>query len=286
MAALTTNRRDIRKKAMKAIGALYTLACDSASASTTIAASGIKDIAVDDERFAYAYLYDETQDESRLVTSTDVSAGTLTIQRAFSGDANGNTLELILILSFDEANDAINDGLEDKFYETRDVVTLIAGQTEYTLSNWIKNIGQIKSVRIRDVGAGSTKPTEVPLAAIHPYEDSGIVKILVPAVENSSDITYEVVARRYQTPLTTEIATTTLPERLCVAAAKYEILKKIFIKMGPAAKRHFGMAMKLAEDELMNMELRHMDAGAKRDLTSSEISVVGGNPGAGVNWGW
>jgi len=116
MAALTTTRQAIREKAMKAIGALYLLTCDGASAGTTITATGIKDIAVDDERFAYAYLYDRTQDEFRLVTSTDVSAGTLTIQRAFTADANTNVLELILIISFDEANDAINDGLEDKFY--------------------------------------------------------------------------------------------------------------------------------------------------------------------------
>ena len=287
MAALTTDRRSIREKAMKALGLYQSLVCSAPSASTTIAVVGLKNVAVDDERFQYANLYSRNQDEWVLITDTDVSAGTLTVSIAFSADANANLLELLLVLNFDEINDAINDALEDKFYETRDVVTLVSGQTEYTLSNWIKNIGQIKSVRIRDVGAGSTKPIEIPLAALHPYEVAGVVKIMVPGVENAANITYEVVARRYQVPLTSDTSqTTTIPERLCVAAAKYEILKKIFIKMGPAAKRHFGMAMKLAEDDLAAMELRHMDAGAKRDYTASEVSVVGGNPEANVSWGW
>ena len=70
-----------------------------------------------------------------------------------------------------------------------------------------------------------------------------------------------------------------------MAAAKYEILKRIFVALGPAAKRHYGMAMKLAEDDLANMENKHMDITMRRELTMHPETVAG-NPDANVAWGW
>lgn len=288
MAAITTTRADVRKKAAKALGLYYSLTgtATSTGGNTVIPAAGIKDIAVDDEKFQFAWLRCVDQSEVRLVISTDVSAGTITVQRGFTGDTNGDVLELYLVLSFDEMNDAINDAVEDKFYIDRDVVTLVAEQTEYTLSNWIKDKGQIIRIRKRDVASGATEPREQEVPSVYPYDDSGEVKLVIPPLFEVENITYVVEARRYQTALTDDTTTVTIPERLLVAAAKWEMLKKVFQKMGPAAKRIFGQAMVLAERELAEQEQRHLPVDARRDYQSENIAAVAGAQESQVHWTW
>lgn len=236
----------------------------------------------------------------RIISSTGLpTLATITLTRAFQSQntvmAAGEALDFYLILSPDEWDNACDAALEDKFYKDRISIALVAGQTEYDLTDnteafyspWFQSKGQFIRGRFRDSGtAGAPVETEIPVTY---FVETGYgVKLILPTSVVPADVTVttaEIEARHYYPAFTSDTATITLPFRLAVKAVQYEALKLIFQKLGPAAKKVYGMQMALAEKDLTEQEARWLDNSARRDLSDDEVPT-GGDMERGLEWGW
>ena len=234
----------------------------------------------------------------RIITSTGLPAAlTITLQRAFQGVPTSNLLagtelEFFLILSPIEWDDATNSAVQSKFYKDRISIPLVSGQKQYDqtdaaktyYSPWFQSRGQFIRGRYRD-SSTATAPFEDEIAALWFTEVAYGVKLIFPNLPSSvTNITAEIEARHYYSALTSDADTVTLPERLAVSAIKDEALKLIFQKLGPAAKKIYGMAMVLTERELAEQEARWLDNSARRDYSDEEAIDVGDLDMG--SWGW
>lgn len=236
----------------------------------------------------------------RLITSTGLpAASTITLQRAFQGGAAftalpaGTLFDFFLILSPDEWKDCADEAIKDKFYKDRLSITLAADTTEYDLTDstaahyapWFQSKGQFIRARFRDTSSAAA-PLEWEVPAIYFNEDDYGVVVRFPTLPSDvASVKVIIEARHYYSAFDSDASTTTLPERLAVKACAREALRKIFQKLGPAAKRIYGMAMALSENDLAEQEARWLDNSARRDM-SDEDMAYGGDPLRGFDWGW
>lgn len=231
----------------------------------------------------------------RVVSSSGVpSAGTVTLTRAFQGDPTfaalpvGTPFDMYLILTPDEWLDAAGTAISDSFYKDKAEITLVAGQTEYnvtSVASWLMTEGQVLRARYRDATVAAA-PVEADVPAIYFDEDDFALTARLPTLpSNVANVTLRIDARHYYPKFTTWSDTTTLPEALAVQKTVDVALKKIFQKLGPAAKRVYGMAMVVAERDLAESEGRWLDNTAKRAYSSEEYPL-GGADDYVMSWGW
>lgn len=288
--ALTIDRVTIRESAAKSLGLLHSFTCNTNTVSphSSIICPTILDLAIDNERFQYAYLW-KSAGEWRQVDTVDRVNATFVLSRGFAAQVNVNAvLKAYGTLTPDDWDEACDEGLEDKFYLDRVGITLVADQREYNISNsanWIQTQGQIGRMRFRYLGDGSTKPQEQDLPVAYAFDTDHVVKVIVPAQADVANTTLQVEARHYyKAPFTNDASTITLPSRLAIAAVRYAALKKIFQRLGVKAKQIFGQSMVLCEKELAEEEARWMPRSAQRDWQSEEDPLVGNHEA--VSWAW
>lgn len=294
--ATTETVKNLKIASYKDLGLYYSgnQAGNSSSPHTQLDVPALNDVAFDNEKFRWWWVVrDDDTDEWRLIkTTTILSDDKINVTRGFDAQvADGQLLHFVLILSWDEMLTAIKNGLSDKYYPSRASISLTADQKEYnitTSASWIRTWSQIMDVRVRDVGDGATKPIEVAQPAFHARDDDGEALLILP--EGISDVTnktLEIQARRYYdvSSLADASTVTLVSERLLRAAIKYEALKMIFNKMGPAAKRIFGQMQVLVEKELAEEEARWQKNDVKRDWHTTGMRQSF-NADMVIGWSW
>lgn len=252
----------------------------------------LKDFAFDDERFRWWYAERSDESEWRLVKSTTLTDDNkLALSRGFT-DAitDGQTVRFYGILDPTEWRTACKTALASKFRISRISITAVAGQREYALTataSWLHIRGQIIRITIRDISSGATKPLEDEMPGYRLIEEDLTVKLLLPKpLEVVANRTLEIEARQYfDAPNLADDSALLLVPRLYHAACKESCLEAIFTKLGPAAKRFYGMMMVRAGQEHSKEEARWQEGTVKRDLTK-ETADVGGDPNSDVAWGW
>lgn len=284
--------RQLRVAAAKSLSAYFEGVCsvDSGSGNTVLTIPAIADVAYDAERFQFWFAWRDV-DEWRLVSTTGLpGATTLTVTRAFDSTvAIGEVIGMYLILTPDEWTEACKDALGDKFYKDRFAVEISDEGTEYDLTAqapWLQTKGQILRVRLRRE-ATSGQPTETDVPSTYVAEHDYGVKLIIPRAAQSLfiDSTMLIVEARHYYTLDGETDTITLPRGLAIAAAKHEALKRIFQKLGPAAKRVYGQQMVLTSQDLTEQEARWLDNVAVRDWSDEEFPLAG-DAERGMAWGW
>ncbi|KKN29542.1 hypothetical protein LCGC14_0843000 [marine sediment metagenome] len=286
--AVPTDKETLRRDSAKSLGVYVevTANANATNSNTKFTAPDLADKAIDNERFQDSFIW-RKEGEWRLIESTDVPNAVVTVTRAWSdNNVNNVTFGVYGILSLDDWDTAIDEGLRDKFYKDRITIPLVAGQKEYTPNaTWLQTKGQIIRMRWRDESSGATKPIEDEVSVAYVVDVDHGIKVIVPSQPTSNNVSLIIEARHYFPKLTADNATVTLPDRLAEIAIKHEALKLIFQKMGPQAKRHFGQQMILTERELQSQEARWLDTDAHRDW-SSEDEPLGGDPEGAFDWAW
>jgi hypothetical protein len=241
----------------------------------------------------------------RLVTTTGLpAAATITMQRAFQGGPTftalpaGTALEFFLILPPAEWDNAAGSAIMDSFYKDRITITpLIAGVgqgAEYDLTDitktyyapWFMAKGQFIRARWRNTATAGA-PYEEELTTLFFEEVNFGMKVIIP--RQPSDLTnYTAIleVRHYYPAFVSDTSTTTLPERLAIAAITNEALKLIYQKLGPNAKKVYGMAMVLSTNDETEQELRWLDNSAKRDMSDEDQISPSDYDWTIGSWGW
>ena len=288
--SIDTTKEELRVGAAKSLG-LYvevTANANATNSNTKFTAPDLADKAIDNERFQDSFIW-RKEGEWRLVGSAgvDVPNAAITVARAWSdNNVNNVTFGIYGILSLDDWDTAIDEGIQDKFYKDRITIPLVDGQKEYTPNAaWLQTKGQIIRMRWRDESSGATKPVEGEVAVAYVVDVDHGIKVIVPSQPSSSNTSLIIEARHYFGKLAADNAVVTLPGRLAEIAVKHEALKLIFQKMGPQAKRHFGQQMILTERELQGQEARWLDTDAHGDW-SDEDEPFGGDPEGSFDWAW
>ena len=296
MAAVTETFKNLVINSMDDLGLYFTATLDANTTGShdELSMNGILDISVDDEKMRWWYIADAADlGVYRLIESTTVTAdGKIKLSRGFPAQVNSDAvMHLFLTLSPREARRAVNNALKGKFLDARAAVTLALDTTEYNLTATIADLtskGQLKRIIMRDISAGSTLPQENPVPVQDVFDDDGEVKLILPSsFDPVTSRTLQVEYRKYYAPLSADADTINISgsELLIRTAVRHEMLKMIFQKMGPAAKRHFGQGMVLTEKELAEEETKHLSRDTKKDLQTTRRRLSG-DPSMDMNWSW
>lgn len=287
---MALTRKQIRESGAKALGVYVDLGSPASNSANGLVGTfnKVADLAVDNEKFRWSYLYNSTDAEFRLVTNTVASNGLTTVQRAFTNSIlTTKSYQLYGILSPDEWNDIIDEeALPNLYYRDRFTITLIAGTTEYNATNtasWLTTVEQIIRIRFKnDQDANAPAYAEAPV--VYPYQGGdGVVTISIPSFNDVDKLLVE--GRHYYTALGNETNTVAGPPKLFTTKAKHEALQRIFHTMGPAAKKIFGQQMVLVERNLAEVEKRFQSHTVMRDYWS-EDEPLAGDPFGTPNWTW
>lgn len=273
------------KQAAADLGLYFSLG--SASGTNPYTVNGVKQVAANDERFRWAYLA-STADISdwQLVSATSVSGGTITTQANMTSNA---AFSAFFVLSPSDWLDATNAALVRLFYHDLATVTLVSGQTEYNVSSaatWLTRKAQVIRSRWRDT-ATSGAPIEAEVPAVYYREDDEVVtaQVVSGLPADIANTTLIIEGRHYHAGgLTAYTTSVPFPLALMIPEVKWEALKKVFVRLGPDAKRNFGQAMVLAEKDVAEAEGRFLDRTVRRDW-SDEIDPRAGEQDQ-VAWGW
>lgn len=217
----------------------------------------------------------------RSVLSHSFTGDAVELTRAIYQAAGSHTTtdlkacDVYFILTPKEMNDSIDVALSKLWFRDRASVSLDATHNRYSLSTltWITDPSQLMELKYRSVdSADSNKDVrEHPVINRLIEVDADVLAVTlydIPSVATS--YTLEVVGRHYYEALSTDSSTTTCPLPLARAAIKYELLKKIFNKLGQAAKQNFGMEMVLAEQEIEKVRSTYRQAIVPVELTVEE----------------
>src|SRR3990170_1237050 len=85
---MTITRKTIRQQSADSLRLRVAGTIDSNVSPPAFTVNKIKDVAIDDQRFRWAYLHALTANEWRLITTTDVPNGNITLQRNFTATPN------------------------------------------------------------------------------------------------------------------------------------------------------------------------------------------------------
>lgn len=189
--------------------------------------------------------------------------------------ANVKKCDIYFILTPVEMNDCIDVALSKLWFRDRASITLNTTDNRYSLSTltWLTSGAQLMELkyRITDSANSNKDVRERPVVNRLIEVDADVLAITLYDLPSSTDdYTLEVVGRHYYEALATDASTTTCPLPLARAAIKYELLKKIFNKLGQAAKQNFGMEIVLAEQELERVRARYRQAIVPVELTVEE----------------
>lgn len=284
--------REIARKAAKQLGILKTLTGVTAGAKPVYACPTLSSFAVDDQAFVHWFAINDTGDnwqQTKIVVDTDVSAGTLTTDANFTSDPN--TLDLVQYLRRSDWLDCLNEALPRLYYKARASVTLAAGDSEYNVSannTWLTRENQILAVRFRNT-ADATNPIEGAVAEVRFFETDGALTMRLPGFlpADIDNTTVVIEARHYHSELTSPTNNiVALPADLVVAEVKWEALKKIFIRLGPTAKKMYGQAMVLAERDVTELEAKFQTHTVARDWHGDENLGQAVDPTIPINWTW
>ena len=152
-------RKTIRERAAESLGVFLDSVQAAPDSKSIIRLANITDIAIDDERFQWYYVYAVVNDEFRLVTSVTASTGTVVVAREFTADViQGEALQIYGLLNPNEWNNIIDhEVLPALFREDRAVIALVSGTLEYNITatnSWLTTEEQIIRLVNRDAVDG------------------------------------------------------------------------------------------------------------------------------------
>jgi hypothetical protein len=163
----------------------------------------------------------------------DPDTGTITVSRAFtSAPTLSEAYEIHTMLDPNKLDDCINRALTSLFYEQREVITIVADQTEYDLSTyaWITGAEQVTDVFIR-IGdtANEYRYTDLPFwtikraAAEEGATDSSMFEsvYLYTRPLSDTDASIVVVGMCPYAALTSDTLATSAPYDWVMAAAEW-----------------------------------------------------------------
>ena len=145
---------------------------------------------------------------------------------------------------------------------------MLAEVKEYVLPAWIMDKGQIVRMRWRHDDTG--QESEVASADVFQDEYTMTLKLPQNPPTNQSII---IEARHYYAELTSDASSLIGPQKLIETACKFEALRIIFDKMGPAAKRFYAQTWMATKDELAGQEKRWLNTDTARDWNEEEDSL-------------
>lgn len=281
-------RKTIRERAADSLSIFLDSLQAAPDSPSIVRLANITDVAIDDERFRWYYVYVPDNNEFRLVTAVNVANGAVTLGRDFTANVVQNSVVQIYgLLNPDEWNSIIdNEVMPALFREDRVVIPLVSGTYEYnatSVASWLTTEEQIIRMRLRDqTVAIAPREGEAPAVYIKEVDDHNVWAIL-QIIDTNQRLVIE--ARRYYTAFGNETSTVNINERLVVERAKYQALKRIFQRLGAAAKRIYGQQMVLTERDVIEEERRRLKVTVRRDW-SDETEPIAGNPDAEINWTW
>jgi len=227
----------------------------------------LADVAEDRERFIDAFLFQPASGEWRRIQSYNNSNPTLpnygeaAISRPFTtAPVAGDRLNVYLLLTPTEWNNAIDEILTKLYFYQRDFYAIVDTQTEYTLGPWVQYKAQVVGARYRQLQSNTALPgKEFPIPRMRLDESDGTVILHLLDLPWSS-VSWEIVVEcmKYYPSLTSnpplaadDARVTQVPEALWMPAVAMSALHKLNNKYGDKTKRLYNQELVLAERDYM-----------------------------------
>lgn len=265
--AETITRKTIREKVAGELGLIISTVIDvDADPNFTIA--GLIDYSPDVQRMHDAFLHQAGV--WRRIVDYDNATGVVTVTRT-SAIAVG-ACEIYSFLDPDDMNGAINEALQELYFEDVESISLVADTKLYSLPTWMQHRGQFISLKWRDIVAVTTDALEDHVQSYTINEDNNALTVMVH--DKLRDITtydLRVAGRRNYTELASEAATTTCPRALIIANAKVKVLHRIMQKFGKSINTLFGPKMMVAERELITAKSDWLPKLKAREFIEDEF---------------
>ncbi len=183
-------------------------------------------------------------------------------------------VDFYFILTPAEINNAIDLALSKIWYRDTFAITLVTTENEYDLTSsgsWLKDPSQLIDMSYRFISDDALTTTYTPCVNRRLLSDTDNLTVtLYDRPSDNVNTTLFVTGRRWYEATADDDATITAPLPLIRAAAKVEVLTKIFNKLGKSAKENFGMELTLTERELETMKARYRQAITPTNLIQDE----------------
>lgn len=202
----------------------------------------------------------------RRIIRYDELTGEIEVNRDITLVAN-DVVSVYQVLTPEDWNNAIRDGLAGEYFIDRYSVTLVSAQTEYTLPTWIQVPMQVEDVRMRYVSTADVVEESAPGYSLVNATNAVTLNLHhIPA--DLTGKTAIVVARRYYAELASDAATTTCPTPLAMATTKVEALRLAWRLLGDEqAKKLFGQEMSDALSDLQKARSRWVPRVSRSSLS-------------------
>lgn len=279
---MTTARSALREAAAAELGIGYIDIAATDTDTDTVNCPAIRDIIGGTDARILEGMFVLNKDDTtaagqwRSVSSHSYATDDIELTRAWTSSTGDlATIDIYSLLTPTEMNDCIDVALGKLWYRDRASISLDATHNRYSLSSltWLTDPSQLMELKYRSVDSSDSSKDvrEHPVVNRLIEVDADVLAVTLYDIPSSpTSYTLEVVGRHYYEALSTDASTTTCPLPLARAAIKYEFLKKIFNKLGQAAKQNFGMEMVLAENELERVRSRYRQAIVPVELTVEE----------------
>lgn len=282
--AITTTRQTLADEVAKSLGCWISTTVGTAYTSGTLLnLPNLKNHALDDQRFQYAYVR-RADGLWRLIVDTSLTTtGDATLAEAFPdavGLGAGATVGIYLVLDPAIWLWCVDQGLQEEFRKTSFLVTLISDTTEYDLSStapWLQLKGQVIRMRYRD----STTNLEEDLSVVYLIENDYSLTLKIPVMPSQYD-QIRIEAKKYYT----DTDAVTLPPPLAKTRIRLSALEQIFVTLGPGAKQYWGQQMVLTSRRLYEEEARWKPQYAEYREPQTDDQLWGGDDVPFSGWDW